>query len=279
MTLLEKLKQGNSYSDTSIVDRGVANKIEKLLNRTFYLPKKIYAETEFIKHVMTRGQDTAERVGLHASSLTKGDEKDYCYREQVLALTYKQNQGENVPPSLKRIFTEGDAIHEKWQRLFIRAGYTTPKECDRTREHDDYMVSFTPDIIATIPELFGGERICVEIKSMNTYTYKNSTEHTEGRKQNMFYMHMLGLKKGFVLAEDKNTQQFRCEYQEYDPDYVKIPIQRANRIIESWYDFVDSDYKHEALPKRHSLKDSDKCSKCNMRDACYNIGKGAIPIG
>ena len=97
--------------------------LEHKLNALFYLDKNIKKETQFVKSVMTRGQETTERKGLHASAVIKSDNK-FCYRQQVLSLFYKQAQGEQVPVGLKRIFEEGNAIHEKWQRLFVRGGST-----------------------------------------------------------------------------------------------------------------------------------------------------------
>src|SRR5690554_4867812 len=93
--------------------------IEQTLNKLFYLKPNIEEEIRFLK--IKRGADASDRFGLHASAILAG-EKEFCYREQVLSLFYKQAQGENVPIGLKRIFEEGDAIHEKWQRLFIRGG-------------------------------------------------------------------------------------------------------------------------------------------------------------
>ena len=98
-----------------------ASALEKILNQMFYLPKDIEKETAFVKQVMTRGLESTERVGLHASALIVSDRK-WCLRQQVLSLIYKQLQGEQLNVGLKRIFEEGNAIHEKWQRLFIRAG-------------------------------------------------------------------------------------------------------------------------------------------------------------
>lgn len=88
-----------------------ALQLEKILNNTFFLEKDIKQEAAFVKQVMTRGAETQERVGLHASALIKGD-KDFCLREQVLSLVYRQLQGEQISVGLKRIFEQGNAIHE-----------------------------------------------------------------------------------------------------------------------------------------------------------------------
>ena len=136
MGLFDEIKKEADGNGTKIQSTE-EQRIEKLLNNLFYLDKNIPKELEFLESVMTRGQGTTERKGLHASAIIVGDDK-FCYRQQVLSLFYKQLQGEQVQVGLKRIFAEGDAIHEKWQRLFIRGGLCNPLDCDYSRFDDDF---------------------------------------------------------------------------------------------------------------------------------------------
>lgn len=152
----------------------------------FYTEHDIEEETKFIHQVMTRGLESQERVGLHASSLIVGD-KVWCTRQEVLSLLYKQVQKENTSIGLLRIFEEGNAIHEKWQRLLIRAGYGKAKTMDRTRFNTEYEVSYTPDIVCRIPEFFDGVMVG-EIKSVNSFSFKKMTEHPSAKKQLQLYM-------------------------------------------------------------------------------------------
>ena len=41
-----------------------AMRLEKILNRTFFLEKDINKEADFVRQVMTRGAETQERIGL-----------------------------------------------------------------------------------------------------------------------------------------------------------------------------------------------------------------------
>ena len=148
MGILDEIKNDGMRNGTK-VQNDEQKKLEGILNKMFYLDKNIEEETKFVNMVMTRGLESTERVGLHASAMIKGD-KEFCIRQQVLSLMYKQLQGEQDPVGLKRIFEEGNAIHEKWQRLFIRAGYAKPNTLDRTRFDNEYMLSFTPDIVCRI---------------------------------------------------------------------------------------------------------------------------------
>lgn len=237
--------------------------LEQKLNNLHYLDKNIEQELVFLKSVMTRGQETTERKGLHASAIIVSDDK-FCYRQQVLSLFYKQAQGEQVPVNLKRIFTEGDAIHEKWQRLFIRGGYAEPLDCDRTQFVDEFDLQFTPDLICNID----GVEMVGEIKSVNSFIFKKQKNHASGKKQLQLYMYLTGIKKGFVLCEDKNTQDIKLYI--YDADYKQV-VPYIARLEKIQY------YKHRLQDKGKLVARHEKCTgydckmaeQCPMREVCY----------
>ena len=265
-----------------------ALQLEKILNNTFFLEKDIKQEAAFVKQVMTRGAETQERVGLHASALIKGD-KDFCLREQVLSLVYKQLQGEQISVGLKRIFEQGNAIHEKWQRLFIRAGYSGVEDLDVTRFNHNYRISFTPDIICKIPEFFEGKMVG-EIKSVNTYQFQKMSRHPSAYKQMQWYMGLLILDemeagtwnevdytKGFVLNEDKNTQDFKLEVYDYDEELCAPFVERAKEIRRRYNKLV-KEHKMVVRPSDATSPDCKRCEDCALRNACWNIGKGKVRI-
>ena len=274
MGLADDIKK-NAENKNVKIQSSEAAALEKILNRMFYLDKNIEEETKFIKQVMTRGLESQERVGLHASAMIVSDKK-FCVRQQVLSLLYKQLQGEQIQVGLMRIFEEGNAIHEKWQRLFIRAGYGKANDMDRSRFNKKYELSYTPDGIVNIPEFYDGDMV-LEIKSMNTFSFKHATSHPSGQKQMQFYMWLTGLKKGFVLAEDKNTQEFKIFLDDYNPEVVAPFVDRLEQV---------KFYKERALQEhkmvgRHELCKKSNCKmaeECPMRDACWNIGNGRVRL-
>lgn len=272
--LISEIKKAARSNGTKI-QTSEAAKLERILNATFYLERNIEEEARFVKQVMTRGAETQERVGLHASALIAG-EKDFCLRQQVLSLIYRQLQGEQIEVGLKRIFEQGNAIHEKWQRLFIRAGYSTADDLDVTQFNEEYKISFTPDIICKIPEFYDG-RMIGEIKSVNTFQFQRMTKHPSAYKQCQWYMFLTGIKKGFVLSEDKNTQDFKVEVYDFDSELI-APFQDRAEQIKYYYNRVLNEHKMVARPSDCKSSDCKRCSKCAMRDACWNIGKGKIRI-
>lgn len=280
MGLIDDIKKEADRNGTKLQSTE-EQKIEQLLNSLFYLDKNIPEELKFLKSVMTRGSDTTERKGLHASSVIVSDDK-FCYRQQVLSLFYKQLQGEQTKVGLKRIFAEGDAIHEKWQRLFIRGGLCEPLDCDYSRFDEDFDLSYTPDIICKLPVNMSLTEPCdkweeyvVEIKSVNTYTYKKQKYHASGRKQCQLYMYLTGIHKGIVLCDDKNTQDFKVYRYDYNPAEIAPYIRRLEKI---------QDYKERLINKHKMVARHSKCigynckmaQGCPMREVCYKKSKERI---
>ena len=242
MGIIDSIKK-SAADNGSVIQSTEASQLEVILNKMFYLDKDIEEETKFVKQVMTRGLESQERIGLHASAIIDKGDDSFCIRQQVLSLLYKQLQGEQLPVDLMRIFEEGNAIHEKWQRLFIRAGYAKAKTCDRTRMDEEYMLSYTPDIVVRIPEFYKGAMV-VEIKSVNSYTFQKQYEHVSGHKQLQLYMYLLqkakgnlndpndlDYKKGFTLLDSKNDQKFRPIVYDYEPETVAPFIDRLDDIL------------------------------------------------
>ena len=278
MGLVNDIKNEAIGNGTKIQSSDAAE-LEKILNQMFYLPKDVEKETAFVKQVMTRGLESTERVGLHASAIIVSDKK-WCLRQQVLSLMYKQLQGEQVNVGLRRVFEEGNAIHEKWQRLFIRADYSSVDDLDITKFNKQWRVSYTPDIECLIPQYFDGKMIG-ELKSVNTFQFKKMNKHPSASKQLQWYMALsiarekragtwngIDYTKGFVLNEDKNTQEFKLEVYEYEPDRVEPFIQRCEDI-KAGYKRVHSAGKMVARPEDAKSSDCKRCHDCPMQIACW----------
>lgn len=287
MGLVDDIKASAKSNGTKIQSSDAAE-LEKVFNQMFFLQKDIEKEAAFVKQVMTRGQESAERVGLHASALITGD-KQFCLRQQVLSLIYKQLQGEQLSPGLKRIFEEGNAVHEKWQRLFLRAGYSNVDDLDVTQFNTKWRISYTPDVKCMIPQFFAGKMIG-EIKSVNTYQFQKMQKHPSAWKQCQWYMALsidkekkagtwngVDWTKGFVLSEDKNTQEFKVEVYDHDPSIVAPFIERAENIKQC-YKKVYSAGKMVPRPADAKSSDCKRCHDCPMRDACWNIGMGRVKL-
>lgn len=219
---------------------------------------------------------TSDRYGLHASSIIASEDK-FCYRQQVLSLFFEQNQGEQLPVKLLKIFAQGNAMHEKWYNLFRNAGIDVAIE--RTLFIEKYDLNFTIDAVLNI---LGEEYIC-DVKSMstNTFTRMQKPAHPSGEKQILFYEWALSYytkkpyKKGFVLIDDKNSQETAIVPVHYDKEKVMPFILRLREIQR-----LKKIYLNEKVLPECTCEscDCDKAQKCYMRDACWEIGKGRIKL-
>lgn len=203
-------------------------------------------------------ENREDRTGMHGSGIIASDDA-FCYREQVLSFYFKQFE-KQIPPSLKRIFLEGWSIHEKWQMLFKKSGIAYGIE--QRGYSESWQLLFTPDAIVKI----NGKKYIVEIKSVNTYQFKNMKSHPSAEKQLQLYMHFCGIPRGFVLCEDKNIQEIKCFYYEYDPQKAAPFVDRMLKVIK----YKERYEKTGKLPKRKCNNENCKrAQSCNYYDACF----------
>lgn len=210
----------------------------------------------------------SDRYGLHASAILDSEDK-FCYREQLLSLFYKRDSGKQFDTKLLRIFAQGTATHIKWQTMFQNAGWL--KCSEYTHFMPEYDLCFTPDMETN----WKGEPL-FEIKTENTYSFQRSgNHHAKGEKQLNFYLCLLDIKEGYVLVEDKNTQDIKIITVKQDREKAKLYFDRLKDIQEMKNVFI---HEHE-VPKR-KCRDSEckRCLECAMRSACWNIGQGRIKL-
>lgn len=270
MSIADRIKANAKVVGSNIQDSETA-KLEKIFDDMFYLEKKPEEESEFVRAVMTRGQDTQERIGLHTSALI-AKEKDFCLRAQVLSLLYHQLQGEQLPARTKRVFEEGNAVHEKWQRLFLRAGYSKVNQLDVTQYDVGRMIQFTPDIICRIPQFHDGPMIG-EIKSVNAIQYSKMQKHPSAGKQLQCYMYLTGIEKGFVLNENKNTQEFKLELYSKDESVIVDFIDRLDQV-QYYYQKAIGQHVMVKRPADAVSVGCTRCSKCAHKLSCWGLPGG-----
>jgi hypothetical protein len=258
--MLKKMAKTNSIKQALLLENaGIIDTkrlaIEQSLNSLFF----------------TKAHDEEERKGLHASAIIESESK-FCIREQVLSLIFKRNKNESktISPGLMRIFEEGNYIHLKWQNLFERNKIAIGIE-DRgySAMYDLYM---TPDAIVKIK----GKTYVVEIKSCNTFSFKHITNtHPKGTKQLQLYMHFTCIPRGFVLCEDKNTQEIKILIEEYNPEKVRPYIERLNKIMQYKRMF---DETGKMAKRKCSTISCKRALECPMANACFGLEREKLKI-
>ncbi len=217
-----------------------------------------------------------DRYGLHASAVIASDDQ-FCYRAQLLSLFYRQNQGQQLPIKQLKIFAQGNAMHEKWYKLFRKAGIDVAIE--RTLWLPEYDLSFTIDALLDFnkPKGLDPDEIICDVKSQSSFAFKKTTRHPSGEKQINFYCWALSKytgvphKKGFVLVDSKDDQEIRVIPVHYDKEKVKPYVYRLKNIQEMKKAFIE---EHEVPPRKCKNCDCKMAQSCFMRDACFNIGQG-----
>lgn len=211
------------------------------------------------------------RAGLHASAVIDTD-GHFCYREQVLSLVYEMSQGKDLPVGALKIFAAGSSIHEKWQNMFAKcsnniSGFKLVKTEARSFSKK-YNLFFTPDAIVEI----NGTKYIVEIKSMNTFSYKHAAistnPHPHARHQIQLYMHLTGIHNGLILIEDKNAQEFEVFPIKYDYRECIPYLNRLQEINKQYKDLIENGIEPEGICNKETCK---RAQECNMREACFHI--------
>jgi len=200
-----------------------------------------------------------ERTGVHASGVIT--DSGFCYRKEVMGVYFSKNKIMYAARTL-RVFLEGWYIHKKYQDLFVASGIADHVE-QQHKKGGKLDLFFTPDAVIN---MFRNKYV-VEIKSMNTFQFaKLKSPPKAAVVQCIFYMHYLGLKKGIVLIEDKNTQDFKVFMVDYNYDLIEKYVKRMEKIIE----FSEYFKKNNVLPKRICAnKDNSYAKRCFVKDACF----------
>lgn len=227
-----------------------------------------------LEKLFLEDRNDQDRYGLHASAIIQSDDQ-FCYRAQLLSLFYRQNQGQQLPIKQLKIFSQGNAMHEKWYKLFKKAGIDVAIE--RTLWLEKYDLSFTIDALLN---LFNEEYVC-DVKSQSTFAFKKQKGHPSGEKQVNFYLWALSVytgvphKKGFVLVDSKDDQEIKVIPVHYDKEKVAPYVYRLKQIQEMKNQFMENG---EVPPRKCKSCDCKQAEQCFMRSACWNIGMGRVKL-
>lgn len=215
----------------------------------------------------------------HASAILQ-TESDWCLRRQVLLSLYPE---EAKHPEVRpwtalenQRFLNGWYIHEKYQRLFTEHGQVI--EVEHSHYDETRYLHFTPDAVVS----FGGEVYVVEIKGYraekkddkpdSSSTIWERLDETKNPPKSAWhqcnlYCHLLGIERGLVVVENKNTQEVKVWCIQHDPTLAKPYTDRMYKVKGA----VACAAKGQGIPARacKSMAD-DRASKCPVRDFCFS---------
>jgi CRISPR/Cas system-associated exonuclease Cas4 (RecB family) len=169
--------------------------------------------------------------------------------------------------------SNGVSAHERLQKIFELTGKT--KEIERELKKSYPPIRGYADVVLD----WDGKNIVGEIKTTNDQSFlvkehnmKVSPNHL---LQILIYMDIMETDEGFVLYENRNTQEILI---------IPIKMTEENReYIDSVYEWMKEVYKswgQKELPKRPFRKNNKICSNCPVNKTCFEMqdGEKLIPV-
>lgn len=211
-----------------------------------------------IDEAWTAGRDTTRNVetdGFHPSSL--GIKHGQCARRNAYLLMGAEKQ-DRTPPRVLRVFANGHAVHDRWQKHLHKMGIEF---------EDEVVIDFSdPPIAGHCDGIYTwkGKRILLEIKSCSPEVFANRLKWKKPKDEHFdqanIYAYVLGLDTIHVLYEDKGNQEFKI---------FEVPADRtkAEKIIKEWR-ATYAVFKAGELPRRPYKPDSATCAGCDLVTHC-----------
>lgn len=173
-------------------------------------------------------KETRKRDGkFHISELAKS--KRILYDEFT-----DDDAAEKPAPQLKRIFENGNFVHQRYYKYFAEMGILRAVEI---KAIDDDLFAGTADCILSDNS---GVIWLVDIKSCNSWVFKKLKEMKPAHKlQILGYMHFMNINQGMVLYENKDDQDikiFKIFLDDENSSLIKQKI-ASLRILKS--DYID----------------------------------------
>jgi len=164
----------------------------------------------------------------------------------------------------QRIFMNGDSMHERIQKNFIKAGLlVSPKRGEGWEvpfEDPDILLRGTTDGLLNYPQ-FG--RPVLELKSINANGFigVQRDPRDDHLTQSHCYMHGLGEKYTFILYENKNNQAWAYHWREFEQARMDTILSDFSTILTC--------IKKRHLPEKASTRASSYPCRMGSKEGGY----------
>lgn len=216
-----------------------------------------FLEAQYLK---ANRSGTRTKVTFAPSSI--GGYNGTCPRYWYLAFGEHQFVDNNDALGIANM-SNGTAAHARIEKLMLDSGI--PVDCEVEMKMEDPPIRGYIDMMLE----WEGEIVVGEFKTtrqevflIRQSTMKPSAQHLI---QVLIYLKATGKRQGFLLYENKNTQEF-----------LVIPVElneRNEAIIEEvfdWLRLVYNNFKEGELPKRPWSRKNKICKSCPLFDHCWN---------
>lgn len=197
---------------------------------------------------------------FHPSQLLNGCARAFYYE---LCGTPPSNEvPRTISASLQRVFDVGTWYHVYMQGILYKIGYLEQAEVPVVNE-EKYLSGHADGVIK---EKVFGERVLLEIKTMNSWTFQRAAfkPYKHHEFQASLYARELGIRKILFLYINKDTSEIREFLVPLNEEQLKIADEKMNLVIDA--------VKTKTEPERVCTgSTADGAFACPYRNLCFNL--------
>lgn len=154
-----------------------------------------------------------------------------------------------------RIFEHGENIHRSIFNVLYRLRIGVVTEIPIPAQE---IISGRADAILCM----GKENYVLDIKSMNSMIFRNlAAPKEENVLQIQLYLHYFNIKKGILLYIDKDQQEMKEFFVDYDEELCKS-------LLDKFYALKDQVEKGEVPARLAEYPKNWQCNYCQFKDLC-----------
>jgi len=176
---------------------------------------------------------------------------------------FKNAPREPMDARILRIFERGENIHRSIFNILYRLRLGVVTEIPIPSQE---IISGRADAILCI----GNENYVLDIKSINSMIFKRMQEPKEDNVyQVQLYMHFFNIKKAILLYIDKDQQDMKEFFIDYDEAMCK-------GLLDKFYALKDQVEKNIVPARLADYPRNWQCSYCTFKDVCKMVNGDAL---
>lgn len=219
----------------------------------------------------TEGRELSDRQKVSFAPSGIGYGSGTCARRWYYDFTGGDIRQETSDTMSLANMAYGTSAHARLQNIFAESGILVAEEEEIINE--DPPIRGFADLVVN----WQGEDVVGEIKTttQESYVAKKSKNKPAPYHllQVLIYMKVLGFKTGFLLYENKNTQEIFVI-----PVYMNEANENLINYVFGWMRKVYANWEDNTLPTRPYTQKSIACKSCPFSTHCWNDEDGTVSI-
>jgi CRISPR/Cas system-associated exonuclease Cas4 (RecB family) len=234
--------------------------------KNLQLPSKEIIEKIYLGYLDDKDNSWKKKKSFAPSGLFYGS--GACARRWYLSFDGGMYDSKTTPMQLANM-KNGIKSHERIQEAMLKSGVATEVEIEVKLE-DPPIFGFADAKIVHDDEYVGE----IKTTSHKNFEYRRNTNKIADYHlgQMLIYMYILGINKGIVIYESKDTNELHGITFEMTEEYRE----QVEGILE-WCRKVWAMHQNEEMPARGFRKDSKVCKSCPVEERCDMI-EGGIKV-